>query len=174
MQTVCLCDTECPNFRRNNPWNLSFCLAFFFSAKKNGVNVKRVCIVAFMQCKRRVCATPNVPIFVETTRGIFLFVLLFLSGKKKQARHSRRFALKKPCSRKGGVLPSAPCYQHPTFSGPFPTCFIRGAGKYGRSASCFRDKRTPVSEWGFINTNHTRRAGRRRVAADISRAGSRR
>ena len=157
-------------FSSEQPVKYFFLSCFLFSAKRNGVNVKRVCIVAFMQCKRCVCATPNVRIFVETTRGIFLFVLLFLSGKKKQARHSRRFALKKPCSRKGGVLPSAPCYQHPTFSGPFPTCFIRGAGKYGRSASCFRDKRTPVSECGFINTNHTRRAGRRRVVpADNSR-----
>ena len=78
-----------------------------------------------------------------------------LAAAHCRPRHIRRFALKKPCSRKGGVLPSALCYQHPKFSGPFPTCFIRGAGKYGRSASCFRDKRTPVSKCGFINTNHT-------------------
>ena len=81
--------------------------------------------------------------------------------RKSNPRRSRRFALKKPCSRKGGVLPLALCYQHPHLSGPFPTCFIRGAGKYGRSASCFKDERTPVSECGFINTNHTRRAGNR-------------
>ena len=79
--------------------------------------------------------------------------------RASRPRRNRRFALKKPCSRKGGVLPLALCYQHPKFSGPVPTCFIRGAGKYGRSASCFRDNRTPISECGFINTNHTRRAG---------------